>query len=205
MPNIFEELIALYDGSILGKVKFIESINELNASELYRLTQFIEGKFKENLKSKIQPIQSKVENFYQNFINSTDKEMEYSFNRKNLFALDRNYSNYSWELDFYLKGTVCIENCTILIDTELSAKQNKLRDTSTLISRQEVQNPGKLEHKKILNNIQYLLGVLDLMQEKLSLETVILNFYGKTEIIKINSTMFDQIFKIIFKEAGLRI
>lgn len=205
MPNIFEELIALYDGSILGKVKFIESINTLNAFEIFRLTQFIESKFKDNLKSKIEPIQLKVESLYQNFINSIDKEMEFSFNRKNLFALDRNSSNFSWELDFYLKGIVCIENCKIQIDPELLAKQIKLRDTSTLISRQEGHNPNNLETKKILNNIQYLLGVLDLMQEKLSLETVKLNFYGKTEIIKINSTMFDQIFKIIFKEAGLRI
>ncbi|MDV2468896.1 hypothetical protein QR674_07855 [Acinetobacter chinensis] len=202
--NNFDELFGIYDGSILSKIKFIELINSLKPKDIYDLTQSLDKKFKDNLKNKVMPAQSKVECFYHDFIKSTDKEMEFSFNQKNIFVLERITSNFSWDLDFDLKGTFSINDCKIRIDPELLAKQIKLKETSKLISRQEVNFLNK-SNATVLSNIQYLLGLLDLIQESVNIDTVKLELDGKTEIIRITPTMFDQIFKIIFKEAGLRI
>ena len=202
----FKNICAVYDGSMLSKIKIIKLLSKLSPSEICDFRVHVESLFLKSINNGFKPTQLKIEKFFQDFIKSTDDSVELCMENSSVLNLDYQSTNNSqskrWGLSVYFKDLIDKKEYILSVEIMNLLKFQKLKETSVLTARSDLRAPF-YNKKNMIKDIEYCLKVISLTYEPISIDGLSLKLSQNLENIKITPDMFDHILKLILRENGI--
>ncbi|UOH17177.1 hypothetical protein [Acinetobacter sp. NyZ410] len=202
----FNNICAVYDGSILSKIKIIKLLSKLNSLDIYKFREHVESLLIKSINEDFETTKQKIENFFQNFIKSDGDSLELYMETSLVLSLYYQSTNRSqikeWGLSIYFKDLIDKKEYILSVEIMSLLKFQKLKETSILKTRTEVSQPN-FNKKDMVKDIEYIIKLLDITKESISIDSLSLKLSEKLENIKITPDMFDHVLKLIMKENGI--